>query len=151
MSHFHPDFTHFQGASGYRNRTTDHESKFQAFKQFVFSGSKASSFSDSFVIQFVCHPNFEAHRKTVTYFTLNTSTGEFDQSDSLPEGFQRANSFKNFKASGGHPKGLFYELNLYTRDGRSRHHTSRVTGSAFHRDDTHNQKHGATKGRHWLE
>lgn len=118
MSQFDPDFEFFQSASGYRSCATDHESKFNAFNSFVCNGVKSPDFQDSFVIQFVCHPNFEAQRKTVTYCTIDATTGGFAVSNSLPGGYKRANSFKNYKSSGGHPKGLFYELNLYTLDGR---------------------------------
>lgn len=151
MSRFDPGFSFFQNSSGYRNVHTDHEAKFRAFKKFVCDGEKEFGFKDSFVMQFVCHPNFAAGSKTVTYYTYNPTSGEFERSDSMPQGFKRANSFKNYKSSGGHPKGLFYEVNLYTSDGRSGHHTSRVSGSNFPREQGHDQQHGITKGSHWLE
>ena len=86
------------------------------------------------------------------YFSFNSSSGEFDnESSDLPGGYKRANSFKNYKSSGGHPKGLFYEVNLYTFDGASHHHTSCVSGSIYSRKSEHDQSHGKTKGRHWRE
>lgn len=151
MSTFDPDFAHFREASGYRNRRTDHESKFQAFRDFVVSNKAPSGFSSPFVIQLVCHPNFEAHRKTVSFYELSDEGDRFDQIDALPGGYLRANSFKNYKSNSGHPRGLFYELNLYTKDGISHHHTSRVSGSTYERDSSHDQKPGTSKGKHWLE
>jgi hypothetical protein len=156
MSHFDPNFDHFRNAVGYCNRTTDHESQFNAFKNYVGAGTN-SLLRGSFLIQFVCHPNFEPHRKTITFYVYDEETGSFQQSTStvicgdLTIGFQGANSYKNYKTASGHKKGLFYELNLYTKDGRSNHHTSRVTGSNYTRDDSHDQHHGSTKGRHWLD
>ena len=149
MSSFGPDFEHFRTASGYRNRSTDHQSKFDAFRRFVMDGRKSPADS-SFVIQFVCHPNFEAYAKTVTYFQSDDEGG-FHKSSHLPNGFKRANSYQNYKSTSGHPKGLFYELNLYTGDGHSNHHTIRVTGSNYTRDNAHDLKAGNTKGPHWLE
>ena len=87
----------------------------------------------------------------VLYYISNKAKGGFDCLDSLPVGFQRGNSYHNYKTDLGHPKGPNYELNLCTRDGKSRHHTSRVKGIHFQRDDSHDLNHGTTKGRHWLE
>ena len=117
MSHFDPNFRFFNDATGYRNCYTDHEAKFQAFKDFVCNGINCISFTESFVIQFICHPNFQAHAMTITFYTLNINTGEFEESSSLPAGYKRANSFKNYKSSEGDVKGLFYEVNLYTLEG----------------------------------
>jgi len=149
MSHFDPEFHHFAAASGYRNRRTDHESKFRAFHDYVVEETAPPDFAAPFVIQFVCHPNFEPNLKTVTYYEL-TSDG-FEEHAQLPSGYHRGNSYKNYKSASGHSKGLFYELNLYTKDGVSRHHTSRVTGSQFARDNSHDEHPGPTKGSHWLE
>jgi hypothetical protein len=163
MSHFDPDFLiHFRSASAYRFRTTDHEDKFRAFRQFAShddhqgGATTHHDFREPFVIQFVCHPNFHAHEKTITYFVLGDAAAaggdvSFQESSTMPDGFRRANCYKNYKSKGGHPKGLFYELNLYTRDGRSTHHTSRVHGSTFSRDDGHDQAQGSTLGKHWLD
>lgn len=148
MSSFDPDFNFFRSSRPYRNKSTDHESKFMAFRSFALEGQSPSNIEDVFVIQFVCHPNFMTHSKTVTYF-LHNGSGEFDRTDDLPAGFRRANSYKNYKSDKGHKKGLFYELNLYTPSGSSAHHTSRVKGSAYARDDSHDQRPGFTKGPHW--
>jgi len=59
-------------------------------------------------------------------------------------------SYQNYKSSSGHSKGLFYEINLYTRDGSSNHHTSRVMGSTYDRDNSHDLNAGPIKGAHWL-
>ena len=155
MSSFDPNFDNFRSASGYRNRTTDHESKFDAFRSFVldtnFAGHNDGT-ADAFVIQFVCHPNFHAGDKTVLYYERTSAEGnDFERTTNLPPGYKRGNSYKNYKSRSGHPKGLFYELNIYTRDGRSNHHTSKTTGSNFDRDATHDQNYGSTKGKHWLE
>ncbi len=151
MSNFDPSFQYFRHASGYRNCRTDHELKFQSFKDFVCNGKHVNRLSESFVIQFVRHLSFEADRKSVLYYTFNPSQGDFAVSDRMPNGFKRANSFKNYKTKEGHPKGLFYELNLYTVDGNSMHHTSRVGGSSYPRGSEHDKDHGTTKGPHWLE
>lgn len=87
MSSFDLDFRHFSSASGYRNRRTDHEEKFNSFRSYVIDG-EASSLTESFVIQFVCHPNFQANRKTVAFFKLDCRTGKFDEFDELPPGPQ---------------------------------------------------------------
>lgn len=150
MSRFDPDFRHFASASGYRNSHTDHESKFAAFRAFAVDGKLPSITDPPFVIQFVCHPNFQPHSKTVTYYEFAPDNVGAAKMDELPSGYRRANSFKNYKSTTGHPKGLFYELNLYTMDGSSKHHTSRVTGSHYTRDDSHDKQHGTTKGAHWL-
>lgn len=149
MSHFDPDLRYFANASGYRNTYTNHESKFRVFRDFVVEGRAPSSEHSPFVIQFVCHPNFGANLKTVTYYELVPDG--FEARDQLPSRYRRANSYKNYKSALGHPKGLFYELNLYTKDAVSTHNTSRVTGSHFARDDSHDMRPGHTKGAHWLE
>ncbi|KAL7581107.1 hypothetical protein ACA910_005908 [Epithemia clementina (nom. ined.)] len=146
------DLSFFASATGYRNIRTDNDHKFQAFQSFAQNNRKARTpFSDPFVIQFVCHPNFEPDRKEIAYYTYNPDTDDFDSSETLPSDFRRANSFQNYKSSGGHPKGLFFELNLYTHEGQSNHHTSRVKGSTFSRDNSNDQEQGSTKGPHWLE
>jgi hypothetical protein len=149
MSSFDPTFEHFRAATGYQNRRTDHQPKFDAFRGFVLDGTLRTS-DLHFVIQFVCHPNFQAHAKTVDYFELQDD-GSFSRLSALPSGYHRANSYQNYKSATGHPKGLFYELNLYNGDGRSKHHTSRVKGSTFERDDNHDQNYGSTKGKHWRD
>jgi len=148
MSSFDPDFIFFRSSRPYQNRFTDHESKFNAFRSFALEGQPPSDIQGAFVIQFVCHPNFLAQSKTITYFVHNGS-GNFERTDDLPAGFRRANSYKNYKSADGHPKGLFFELNLYTPSGSSAHHTSRVQGSTYTRDDSHDKCSGPTKGPHW--
>lgn len=99
MSQFDPDFRFFNAASGYRNCFTDHEAKFSAFKDYVCNGTKSTTnFADSFVIQFVCHPNFAAHIKTITYYTFNTDSGEFTEICSLPGGYKRATPSRTTRA-----------------------------------------------------
>ena len=66
MSSFDPDFEHFRSASGYRNRYTNHEAKFDAFRNFDLDEKPAAGYDavmDPFVIQFVYHPNFHAGNK----------------------------------------------------------------------------------------
>jgi hypothetical protein len=156
MARWDPTFKYFQQASGYRNRRTDHEAKFKLFLDYMIRNERMTSMIedvvDTFVIQFVCHPNFHPESKDIVYYVYN-GHGNFDSSTSLPLGFARANSFKNYKTTPGigHEKGLFYELNLYTSTGISHHHTSRVKGTRFERDDSHDQRSGITKGQHWLE
>jgi hypothetical protein len=151
MSDFDPNFDHLRNARRYSNTITDHDSKFEAFQDYVLNGTK-SPVRNAFVIQFVCHPNFKAHLKTTTWYALNEGTGDFEVAVTLPQGYRRANSYKNFKTERGHghENGLYYELNLYSQDGTSRHHETRVKGINYVRDDAHDIHHGTTKGRHWL-
>lgn len=131
-------------------RITDHQPKFDAFRDFL-NGNRPERVTGTFVIQFVHHPNFQEYSKTIEYYRYND--GSFDRSDNLPHGFRRANSYQNYRTpkGTGHANGIFYELNLYTSDGRSAHHTSRVHGSQYARDASHDVNPGATKGKHWLE
>ena len=84
-----------------------------------------------------------------SYFIFNKKEGSFDRLETLPEGFLRANAYHNYMTNLGHPRGLYYELNLYTPDGQSNHHTSRVKGINYLRDDSHDLKYAITKGQHW--
>jgi len=128
MSSFDPDFTHFSSSRPYRNTRTDHEPKFESFRTFVVNGQASTKIPGQ-------GGPFVIHCQSVSYFSSNEK-GEFEESADLPPGFHRANSFKNYKSTDGHPKGLFYELNLYTSRGGSAHHTSRVQGAQFPRDDS---------------
>lgn len=148
-SELDPDFTYFRSAKRYTTKPTDHDSKFLAFRGYLLQKTAPLSSSSPYVIQFVCHPNFEQQRKVISYFIFNKKEGTFDRMETLPEGFVRANAYHNYMTNLGHPRGLYYELNLYTPDGQSNHHTSRVKGINFLRDDSHDFKHGTTKGRHW--
>lgn len=143
-----PNLEYFRSASGYRNVASDHARMFESFRSFAMSGTP-TSVAEPFVIQFVCHPNFLADQKEAVYYLFQEG-GCVISSDSLPSGFQRANSYRNYKSAAGHPKGLFYEVNLYTSSGVSHHHTSRVSGNHFERDASHDQNFGTTKGKHWL-
>ena len=141
MSKFDPNFEFFGSAKRRTSAGTDHDSKFEAFREHVLHGKSnlALTFQPPFVIQFVCHPNFEQHRKTISYFIHNEATNDFEPAQVLTPGFRRANSYHNYvtDAGVGHPKGLYFELNLYTMGGVSPHHTSRVKGIDFVRDDSH--------------
>ena len=59
----------------------------------------------------------------------------------------------NFKTSPGvgHAKGMFFELNLYSKKSqtRSADHTSTVSGRTFPWDDSHDGVTEDTKGSHW--
>jgi len=137
MSTFDPQLTHFKSASGYRNHRTVHNDKFQAFRKSLVQGKrpafdkKKNSKMSPFVIQFVCHPNFAGHLKTISYYELVGD--KFELRDQLPPGYSRANSYQNYKSPSGHPKGLFYELNLYNSTPK----TSTVTGTNYVRDNSH--------------
>ena len=100
----------------------------------------------------VCLPSkHQTHTKTITYHTFKDTGDLFDKTTSLPQGYVRANAYHNYVSKSGHAKGLYYELNLYTPDGQSKHHTTRVKGIHFGRDDSHDQNYGTTKGRHWRD
>jgi len=128
----------FRSASEFRNRYTNHESKFDAFREFVLNdgsnksvegGDPTLSGAEPFVIQFICHPNFNPDDKEVAYYeysSADTADGKtsFQEKPTLPPGgYKRKNSFKSFKnyvSTSGHPNGLFYELNLYTKKAAGR-------------------------------
>ena len=152
MSRFDPDFQFFQRAVGYRNCHTDHEMKLRSFREYVCHGTKLSDgVTEEFVIQFVCHPNFAAHLKTITYYTFDPSSGTFDETGSLPTGYRRANSFKNYKCP---QHNLFFEVNLYKAGVVvSSHHISTKAGREFSRiasaiDIGEGPDH--SKGPHWV-
>uniref|UniRef100_A0A0G4HKI0 Uncharacterized protein n=1 Tax=Chromera velia CCMP2878 TaxID=1169474 RepID=A0A0G4HKI0_9ALVE len=136
-----------KSASGYRNRRTDHDDKFAAFWDWNSKGSTSTAIGN-YVIQLVAHPNFQPELKTVLYFRREAAG--FVKMDALHD-HKRANTFKNYRTSNGvgHPKGYFFDLNLYVMDGVSMHHTSTVSGKQFARDNWHDGPSVATKGPHW--
>ena len=134
-------------ARGYRNRRTDHESKFDAFLQWNQTGVTSLAPGD-YIIQFVGHPNFAQHMKQIAYFERKKDSFETIPS---PGSFRKANSFKNYNTDKGvgHDKGYFLELNLYIPDGSSAHHMSTMHGSRYERDSSHDGPSVSTKGAHW--
>ena len=99
-----------------------------------------------YAMQVKVHPNQESSNAVIQWCDSD------GWKDTLG-GVRRANSWRNFRTmpGQGHPNGLFFELNLYTRDASyvSNHHTSHQTGNAHLRDMTHDGDTVATKGAHW--
>lgn len=143
-----------EAATPYRPRRTDYEHAFDAFLAHAHRRADAASDAPTAdtVIQFVVHPNFEPMAKAITWYAPHADGGFSALPDGCPPGYARANSFKNFKTGRGvgHAKGLFFELNAYTRRGApSAHHTSTVSGAQFDRDASHDGASVPTKGLHW--
>ena len=136
-------------AQPYRNIRTDKEEYFNQFLQWTKTSQHNNSISDEYIIQLVSHPNFEPNNKEVRYFKKENNL--FEETE-LTQEYKKANSFKNFKTNKGigNPKGMFYELNLYSKKIQySNHHTSTVNGLNFERDSSHDNEQVNTKGTHW--
>ena len=153
MSIIHPQ------AKQYRSIRTDNDNKFDSFIEWAQTNSPVDnpvdnpvdSPDDNYVIQLVYHPNFGACNKTIKFFKKELNI--FVEVNDI-DGYKRANSYKNIKTNRneGHDKGMFYELNLYTKSTNySNHHTSRVNGSNYLRDSTHDKESVETKGTHWKD
>lgn len=145
MTIIHPN------AIQYRSIRTDNDNKFNSFIIWSQTDNLDDISDDNYVIQLVYHPNFEAYNKTIKYYKRETNT--FIEVDDI-DGYKKANSYKNLKTNRneGHSKGMFYELNLYTNSiNYSNHHTSRVNGSNYLRDSTHDKELVKTKGTHWKD
>ena len=99
-------------AMPYRPRKTDNEDCFDSFLAWAKAAPLKPVFK-SFAIQMVCHPNFQASQKEISWFTCEPD-GTFMFTGDTPKEIVRANSFKNFKTAKGtgHPNGIFYEVNL---------------------------------------
>lgn len=137
-------------AAPYRDIRTDHEPKFRSFLDWC-RRLPTRTCAERFAVQVVSHPNFDPRRKDVAWF-VGDSDG-FQRVGGPPEGFLRANTFKNLKTESGvgHAKGMFYELNLYLERHAppSAHHDSLATGNAFERDASVDGPSVGTKGARW--
>lgn len=130
----------------YREIVTDNESKFQAFRGWC-RRVPIRTCEERFAIQLVCHPNHDARSKRVDWFVGDIDG--FQRVGGAPDGFLRANCFKNLRTDEGvgHRDGLFYELNLYLRrELHSPHHNSLVRGHVFERDCSHDGETVRTRG-----
>ena len=137
-----------QNAKPYNDIITDYEEEFNAFLEWEKTKITKKS-NETYIIQFVKHPNFEQENKEITYFKKDGNSFKVCNDTN---GYKKANSFKNFKTNKGedHKKGLFYELNLYLDNKEiSYHHTSTIHGSIFLRDASHDGEMVQTKGKHW--
>jgi len=82
-------------------------------------------------------------------FYAHTGNGEFEKidEDTANSKVKSANSFKNYKCA---RHDYFYEVNLYTTQGKSRHHQSEISGNRYSRDGGNiNINRGIDKGNHW--
>ena len=136
----------------YRPIRTDKDPYFQEFLEFGKNDIHHNLVKEKdYVIQLVESPNF-SDDKTIKYFKKVDNKFEEISEKLILENYKKANSYKNFKTNRGvgHPKGLFYEFNLYTRQQKySPHHISTVKGNSFHRDNSHDSEHIENKGPHW--
>ena len=133
----------------YGNIITDKESYFTQFIDWQKNGNHKNQIVEDYVIQFICHPNFEAHNKTINYY--KKIDNRFEEITDIAN-YKKSNSYKNYKTNKGigHMKGLFYELNLYSNiQNCSNHHTSTINGRKFERDSSHDGDFVSTKGSHW--
>tara|TARA_Y100000996_G_scaffold412857_1_gene399887 strand:- start:2107 stop:2541 length:435 start_codon:yes stop_codon:yes gene_type:complete len=139
-----------QQAVPYKNIRTDKEEYFNQFFEWDKNGFHQNNIEDDYIIQLVECPNFEHKKKIQYYKKTDDKFVEVEEKDIL--NYKKANSFKNLKTNKnvGHPKGLFYELNLYSNViNYSNHHTSTISGNRFTRDSSHDINSVVTKGIHW--
>ena len=135
-------------AKPYKPCSTDHEHKFQAFYEFANGNLPTYGGHEEFAIQFTKQVNFTPitetkyfvfndgrFRETHVFGSLVGTLGTFvetNQAGLANSGYRRANSYKNYKCCN-----YFYEVNLYTKSGMSRHHLSTVEGVESSRDSSH--------------
>ncbi|GIQ80688.1 hypothetical protein KIPB_001523 [Kipferlia bialata] len=126
----------------YKPRRTDYEGKFNAFLAFERGDAVPTGLGD-FLVQAVKQQNFGPVVSTTCY----RYTGSGFETVPSTSGYRRANSFKNFICTSHN---LYYELNMYTGTGDSRHHESTRSGAQYQRDEAIDAPGGATKGKHWV-
>ena len=120
-------------AKPYKPCFTDHEYKFRAFYEFANGSLPTDGGSEDFAIQFTKQVNFRPASIVTKYFVFNDGKFvETNQAGLVNSGYRRANSYKNYKCCN-----YFYEVNLYTKSGMSRHHLSTVKGVESSRDSSH--------------
>ena len=124
-----------QQAKPYRNIRTDNEAKFDDVWSFL-KGESPGPAQDCYAAQIVHHPNFNAHLREEKWFVSDMDGARLE--NTKPDGFQKENSFKNYRtdAGVGHPKGIFYEFNLYKQNPTSTRRPSTADGSLYPRDRT---------------
>jgi len=155
MPLFHP------ATQAYRPIYTDHEAPLQEFCAWARVDAVPASpatVDARWVFQVVQHPNFCRSARQVTYFARQGETYvQVPPAAATPASLLRVNAFKNFKSrpGEGHPKGMFYEVNLCVRRAddkssfQSPHHTSTVNGRRHLRDCSADLPSVPTKGVHW--
>ena len=145
---FQTYLSNFPDSDAYKpGRRLDHSSMFRECELSLRNDPTSPlPLPPDYAMQLKVHPNQESSSAVIQWCD---SDGWKDTLD----GVRRANSWRNFRTmpGQGHPNGLFFELNLYTRDASyvSNHHTSQQAGNTHVRDMTHDGDTVATKGTHW--
>ena len=119
-------------ARPYKPRGTVNDQKFRAFYEFANANSPAYGGYEEFAIQCTKQVNFGPITETKYFFFKDGTFVETNEAGLVNSGYRRANSYKNYKCCN-----YFYEANLYTKSGISKHHLSTVKGAAFSRDSSH--------------